>query len=73
MNTSKDALQGAWAALARGDLPERDRLCERAGLLLEAEQRATAISNLLAIDFYVTSAGVAYSTKAMAKAARVIQ
>lgn len=48
MNTSKDALQGAWAALARGDLHERDRLCERAELLLEAEQRASAISNLLA-------------------------
>lgn len=36
-NTSEECLRKAWAALLRNDLKERDRLCERATRLLEAE------------------------------------
>ena len=73
MNTSTSTLQAAFAALLRGDTAERDRLCERASVLIVAEERASAMQRVLSIDFYVTASGVAVPTKRMAKAAGVIQ
>jgi len=71
-STSQECLQQAFAAVLRGDLKERDRLCNRADALLKAEQQAEAVERVLAKDFYVTKAGVAISVKRMAKAAGVI-
>lgn len=71
--TSREALQGAFAALLRDDLEERDRLCERAEILMKAEQKAAAVEKVLSVDFYVTMNGICVPTKRMAKAAGVIQ
>jgi hypothetical protein len=71
--TSDACLKGAWDALLKGDTAERDRLCERAKMLMEAEKMANAIEKVMSIDFYVKPNGVAISSKIMAKAAGVCQ
>lgn len=71
--TAKDCLRGAWEALRRGDTGERDRLCERARILNEAEDLARRIERVMQVDFYVNSRGTAYSTRAMAQAAGHLQ
>ena len=68
-STAAGCLQAAWAALSRGDEAERDRLCQRAKLLVAAENRAAAIERVMTVDFYVTAAGVAIKTTTMARAA----
>lgn len=72
MNTAKECLQAAFQAVLRGDTGERDRLCERGKVLLEAEHKASAIQRVMAVDFYVTARGVAVPTVRMARAAGVI-
>lgn len=71
--TSEACLKGAFEALLKGDTDERDRLCERAKVILEAETSANAIQKVLSIDFYVKKDGVCISSKTMAKAAGVYQ
>ena len=73
MNTSEAALKGAFEALLRGDLAERDRLCDRAEALIKAEQRSSAIESVLSVDFYVDTRGRAVSSKAMARSIGMIQ
>lgn len=75
MSRVDDAMHGAWSALLRGDYAERDRLCAEANKALQVEkigELAAATVRVMAIDFYVTKTGIAYPTKAMAKAAGVI-
>jgi hypothetical protein len=71
--TSNEALQAAWAALLRGDTLERDRQCERAKHLNEAEVYAAAMQRALSIDFYVNTRGVAYPARELARRAGAIQ
>lgn len=71
-STSEACLKAAWQALLRGDCTERDRLCERAKILLDAENKAAAVERVMAIDFYVRPNGVCVSTKAMARAVGVL-
>lgn len=73
MNTSQDALRGAWEALLRGDTKERDRLCERGNRLLQADDEAAAVQKLLSVDFYVRPNGTAYSSRLLAKTAGALQ
>lgn len=70
--TSDECMKAAWQAILRGDYAERDRLCERAKSLIEAEQTASAIQRMLAVDYYVTASGTAVPTARMAKAAGVL-
>lgn len=70
--TSSDCLRDAFQALLLGDTAGRDRLCERATALAEAEQHASAVERVLTVDFYVTRNGAAVPTLAMARAAGVI-
>lgn len=67
--TSQACLQAAFQALLHGNTAERDRLCERAKALLDAEHKASAVERIMAVDFYVTAHGEAVPTKAMAQAA----
>lgn len=67
--TAQECLRLAMAALLRGDLAERDRLCERGARLIDAEDRAARVQRALEVDFYVTARGVAVPTKTMAMAA----
>lgn len=71
--TAKGCLEMAFAALLRGDLDERDRLCKRGALLADAEEKAGRVERVLAVDFYVTAAGISIPTRAMARAAGAIQ
>ena len=71
--TSQDCLRDAFAAILRGDATERDRLCERAKTLLDAEHYADAVERVMSKDFYVTRAGVAIPVKMMARAAGALQ
>jgi hypothetical protein len=71
--TSDDCLRGAWAALIRGDTAERDRLCDRARSLMEAEGLARATEKVLSVDFYVKLDGTIIPTLLMARAARLVQ
>jgi hypothetical protein len=73
MNTSEKCMKGAWQAILRGDYAERDRLCDRARLLIEAEKQAGAMQRVMAVDFYVTDRGVAFPTKLMAEKVGAIQ
>lgn len=67
--TSEACLRAAFQALLHGDTAERDRLCERAKVLLDAEHKASAVERVMAVDFYVTPSGEVVPTKAMARAA----
>ncbi len=71
--TSTACLKGAFEALLRGDFAERDRLCDRAKKLMEAESLSEAVERVLSADFYVTRAGVSVPTKLMAKTVGVLQ
>ena len=71
--TSSDCLRAAMSALLRGDTTERDRLCERASRLLDAEEHAARVERVLSVDFYVREDGVAISTVAMARTVGVMQ
>ena len=73
MNTSEECMKGAWQAILRGDYAERDRLCDRARILMEAEKLAGAMQRVLAVDFYVTGRGVTIPTRLMAEKAGAIQ
>jgi len=73
VNTSEDCIRGAWQALLRGDLAERDRLCARVKQLIEAERYNDAVERIMSVDFYVTSQGVVIPTPMMAKAANALQ
>lgn len=73
MNTSEGCLKGAWAAILRGDYAERDRLCDRAKTLVEAERVANAIERVLLVDFYVSTDGRAVSSREMARQAGALQ
>jgi len=73
INTAEGCLRGAWDALLRGDYGERDRLCDRAKRLAEAEQYASAVEKVMSIDFYVTPRGVSIPTLTMARAAGALQ
>lgn len=73
MNTSEECLRGAFQAILQGDYAERDRLCDRARVLMEAEKRAGAMQRVLAVDFYVTGRGVTIPTRLMAEKAGAIQ
>lgn len=72
-DTSEGCLRSAFQALLRGDTAERDRLCERAKILLKTEQHAAAVERVMQKDFYVTRAGTCIPIAAMAKAAGVLQ
>ncbi len=72
-NTSDGCMRLAFQAILRGDTAERDRLCERARVLIAAEGQAEAVERVLAVDFYVTRAGVVVPTTRMAAAAGAIQ
>lgn len=72
-STSDSCMRAAFQAILRGEYAERDRLLARARLLIDAENRAAKIEEVLAIDFFVNSRGTVYSTQAMAKAAGAIQ
>ena len=72
-STSSDCLRAAFQAILRGDYAERDRLCERAKKLEEAERYAHAVEKIAAVDFYVTPLGIAIPTTKMMKAAKVYQ
>jgi hypothetical protein len=71
--TSADCLHAAMSALLRGDTTERDRLCERAKRLIDAEDHAARVERVLSVDFYVRADGVAISTVAMARTVGAIQ
>lgn len=70
--TAEASLKGAFAALLRGDTDERDRLCKRAEILLEAENYANAVEAVLSVDFYVFGNGTVIPTKEMAKSVGVL-
>lgn len=70
--TSTGCLGAAMQALLRGDTTERDRLCDRANMLLLAEEHAAKVKRLLAVDFYVNRRGEVIPTRLMARAARAI-
>lgn len=72
-STSDECIRAAWAALMQGDTKERDRLCHRAGTLLDAEDHAAAVGRVLAKDFYVTAHGICIPVGMMARAAGAIQ
>lgn len=72
-DTSAGCLRAAFQAVLAGNYAERDRLCERAKVLLQAENHAAAVQRVLAVDFYVTARGDVVPTKRMAKAAGAIQ
>ena len=72
-NTSEECLKNAFSAILRGDYAERDRLCDRAKALMQAEEHAAKVERVMSADFYVTSAGKVYPTVAMAKAAGALQ
>jgi hypothetical protein len=71
-STSADCIRAAWTALTKGNKAERDRLLDRAKLLLAAEENSSAVQRVLAVDFYVTARGVAYPSINMARAAGLI-
>jgi hypothetical protein len=73
VNTSKECMRGAFAAILRGDTAERDRLADRAKVLLAAEMQADTLQRVMSIDFFVTAGGLAIPSVMMAKAARVVQ
>lgn len=66
-------MKAAFQAILRGDYAERDRLCERAKVLIAAEGAATAVERVLSADFYVSRNGIAIPTLKMAAAAGAIQ
>ena len=72
-NTTEDCMKAAWQAILKGDYAERDRLCERAKILLEAENNAYKVERALSVDFYVSNIGECIPIKIMTKAANVIQ
>lgn len=57
------------AALMRGDTAERDRLCRRAEVLLNAEAKSRALAMVMAVDFMVDSKGTAYRTRDLLRVA----
>lgn len=57
MNTSADCMRAAFAAILKDDYAERDRMCDRAAKLMEAERHADALQRVLSVDFYVDSLG----------------
>ena len=73
MNTSKECMRGAFAAILRGDTAERDRLADRAKVLLAAEMQADTLQRVMSIDFFVTAKGLAIPTAVMMKRIGAIQ
>jgi hypothetical protein len=69
---SEQCLKAAMQALLRGDIAERDRLCdaaEKATQREEMEEKARATAKILTVDFYVHADGRAVETKKMYAAA----
>lgn len=56
MMTAEDCLRAAWAALLRGDLEERDRMCRLAENVMKVGERIEA--GYPATEAIVTSAPV---------------
>lgn len=71
-DTSDGCMRMAFQATLRGDYAERDRLCERAKVLIAAEGEAAAVERVLSADFYVSRTGIAIPTLKMAAVAGVI-
>ena len=72
-DTSDGCMRLAFQAILRCDYEERDRLCDRAKLLIKAEGEASAMERVMAVDFYVTCGGCVIPTARMAKVAGAIQ
>lgn len=71
--TSEACVKAAFEALLAGNGAERDRLCERAEKILQAERWADAAQRVMEVDFYVNNAGVATSTKLMLQLQGIVQ
>ena len=56
-------MRAAFAAVARGDYAERDRLCDRARIMMAKEARDRTLEKLLRADFLVSPDGTVYVTR----------